>query len=495
MVTALRGARWAQLTLRLTTVGCLAMPCLAMPCIDASPARAEPHDGPALTLEQALKMVRTNHPKLARSRAAVAHARAREQLAWSRYMPGITGEFSYAPETPNYVPSPAFRRVLERRTEGGVARVASADGSLINVGCVGTQGGSTCDQTPPSPLPPHSYRLYDFWTARVGISWTLFDWGSTTHATRAAKAFVEARQHGLEATLAQVVLETKLAYYDVLAAEAAVSVALDQVAARERHVQTARALQAAGRHTALDVSSAESAEAEAELLLVRARGGVAFARQVLAVLTGDDAVRDRALVAPFERAREALQSGAELERTTDLRPELRELASEAKGMRDLSASARGAYMPQLHLQAGPSWSGSKLNELIPNFGAVIALRFPGSQGMNPLMVSANVKEAAAQSAMLSAQREVVRDELRLQAESARIDLLTATQAELASKKVVELARKRRDQAEVRYRGGVGTFLELSDAELALASARFDEVGATFDIGRAQSKLDRALGAQ
>jgi outer membrane protein TolC len=88
----------------------------------------------------------------------------------------------------------------------------------------------------------------------------------------------------------------------------------------------------------------------------------------------------------------------------------------------------------------------------------------------------------------------VRNEAKLQAESARIDVATAEQAKIAAQKVVDSARTRRDQAELRYRQGVGTFLDLSDAELAFTSARFEQVRAIFDVGRAQSKLERALGA-
>jgi outer membrane protein len=452
--------------------------------------------GPLLTLTQALEFARANHPKLARERAAVAQARAREQIAWSRYFPGITAEFSYAPETPNYVPSPAFRRVLERREAGGVGSVRDVDGNVIPVSCAGVTKEPGCDESPASPLPPRSYKLYDFWTARVGIAWTLFDWGSTTYATRAARTLVLAREEGVQATLAEIVLETKLAYYDVLAAEAAVAVAEEELAARQRHAQSAQVLQAAGRGTGVDVASAEAAVASAELLLVRAQGGVTFARAVLAVLTGREDVRERPLAVP-----EALHASADvpseqtLAKSTEDRPELRELSLEAKAMRELAESARAAYLPQIQLHAGPSWSGGALDELIPNFGAMIGLRFPGQQGMNPVQVAGNVKEAAARAASLRAQREVLRNELRMQAESARIELLTARQALLAARKVVDTARKRRDQAELRYRQGVGSFLDLSDAELAFTNARFEAVRAAFDVGRAQSRLERALGAR
>ncbi len=475
--------------------GGLAASLLAL-CLTATsaPSAQAQAQGAVLTLAQALELARKNHPALARSRAAVAHARAREQIARSRYFPGVTAEFSYAPQTPNYVPSPAFRRVLDRRGEGGVGRVHDVEGNVIQVACSGASNGA-CDQRAPSPLPRHSFQLYDFWTARVGIAWTLFDWGSTLHATRAAQAFVEARQQGVEKALADVLLECKLAYYDVLAAEAAVSVATEQVTSRSRHLESARALKAAGRSTAMDVSSAEAAFASAELVLVRAHGGVAFARAVLALLTGEDSVRERPLVAPTLSEGDVREHAEELAKAVEERPEVRELALEAKAMRELSASARSAYLPELNLQAGPWWSGSALNELIPNFGAVVALRFPGRQGMNPLLIAGNVKETAAQSALLASQKALVLKDVRLQAEQARIDLLTARQASVASRKVVEAALKRRDHAEMRYREGVGTFLELSDAELELTNARFDDVGATFDVGRAQSRLERALGSR
>lgn len=465
---------------------CLLVATLAL-CLLAARARSE--DQP-LTLESALALARANHPKLARDRASVRAARARVLQARAARLPGLVGEFSFAPETPNYVPSPAFRRVLDRRTEGGAASVLATNGLPVRVTCLAGSSPATCIDDVQSPLPSASYRLYSFWTVSVGLSWTVLDWGAMYHETQATRAALSGRQERLEATLAEVIEETKLAYYDTLAAEAAVEVATEELAARTLTRDTVRVFQQAGRSTGVDVASSESALAEAELLMVRARARRDAARVLLALTIGDASARQRALVVPALRDSQLCADSARRGRD---RPEVRELMHEARAEAARARALRGAYLPSLHVSAGPTWAGPQLNQLITNFGGVVGLRYPRTQGMNPLQIAGQRAEADATRAALEAEAETTRIALQLAAETACIELNITREALSAASKAVEAAHRQREQAVARYRQGAGSFLELSAAELAYVNARFAQVHARFEIGRAQSRAERALG--
>ena len=61
----------------------------------------------------------------------------------------------------------------------------------------------------------------------------------------------------------------------------------------------------------------------------------------------------------------------------------------------LQKSARGQYLPQLGLDAGPTWAGGSLGQLVPNLSAVVSLSYP-LLGMNPFAVHGQARQAAAQ---------------------------------------------------------------------------------------------------
>ena len=71
---------------------------------------------------------------------------------------------------------------------------------------------------------------------------------------------------------------------------------------------------------------------------------------------------------------------------------------------------------------------------------------------------------------------------------------TAAKAALsAAERSLTNARARLDLAEVRYRTGVGSGIELSDAQLAATNAAFQKLQATLRLDTARAQLTRALG--
>lgn len=462
-------------------------------------ARAQ-DEANVLTIENAVEMARGHHPQVAHQRAEVAQARALKEQAAAGYLPSLTGEFTFAPQTPNYSAAPGFQRVLDARTAAGVDSVVDTAGNRVLVNCVppvtpGGQVDGTACHPAPSYVPSPIYSVYQYWNASVGVAWVPFDWGKTYFADRSAAAAVTAEEMALGRTTSQIALDAKLAYYDVLNAEAAANVAEEETATRRRHLDTAQGLHDAGRNTKIDVASAESSLAAAELALVRARAAITVARGSLAAAIGDDSMHGYKLVMPVLPNDDSGPTDAEVAAASERRPELREMAMRAASARDGVRSARGSYLPQLQIQAGPWWSGSALDRLVTNYGASVSITYPGAYGMNPWLIHGKTDEAAAMSDAFDAEERRLHNVVRLEAEQARTELRSARKAVLAAGEFVRAARERRDQAEARYREGVGTYLELSDAEVEFTSARFEEVRSTFDVGRAQSRLERAMAAR
>jgi len=465
---------------------------------EKQPGEASQNDGPPLTIDEAVRLAESHHPQLASQKAAVDHALALKEQAVAGFLPGITGNFTFEPQTPNYSASPGFQRVLDARTDTGVDNVVDTTGNQVLVQCapalVNGQVQRTICHSAPSYIPSPNYRLYQYWSSGIGLSWVLWDWGKTIHATRSGSALVTAERMGLRGSTLDVVLNAKLAYFDALAAEAEADVAEEEVKTRQRHLDTAEGFHSAGTNTRVDVAAAQSFLAQGELALVRARAAVTVARAALAAAIGEDTMRKYSLVAPSSEGAPLPSDGA-ISAAANERPEVLALAYRAQSADEAAKSARGAYLPQVVVQAGPWWSGPTMGQQVTNIGASVSIMYPGQYGMNPWLVQGNADEQQALADEFSADEHKMHNTVRLEAEQARAALVAARKAAAASAKYVTTARERRDEQEARYRQGVGTFLELTDSELQYTSARFEDIRSKFDIGRAQSQLARALAQQ
>ena len=105
--------------------------------------------------------------------------------------------------------------------------------------------------------------------------------------------------------------------------------------------------------------------------------------------------------------------------------------------------------------------------------------------------------AAAQAEVRHAELEVERlaTSVELEVRQADADLRAARQRVAAARALNEFSAENERLAEVRYRGGVGTVLELSDAELADRNARQTLVAAEAGLQRSYAALRVAAGLQ
>ncbi len=127
----------------------------------------------------------------------------------------------------------------------------------------------------PSALPA------DYFTLGFGLTWPIWDWGQTYYRSLAAEDRDDAAAAELRQARSEVALEVDRRIEDERAAAAAVAVAHDAIAQAQEAFRVTSALVSAGGATTTDLLDAQSALAQAELNLVRARYGELRARAAL----------------------------------------------------------------------------------------------------------------------------------------------------------------------------------------------------------------------
>ncbi len=151
---------------------------------------------------------------------------------------------------------------------------------------------------------------------------------------------------------------------------------------------------------------------------------------------------------------------------------------------------QGGYGPSLGVQAGVTESGPRANDLSEGWNTQVTLSWPLFQGG---LTRAQVREARANASSLGAEADLLRQQVRLELEQARLGVRAARATLVASDEAAEAARERLTLAEGRYQTGVGSVLELADAQVALTTALGQRVQAEFQLATARSQLLRALG--
>jgi outer membrane protein TolC len=120
-----------------------------------------------------------------------------------------------------------------------------------------------------------------------------------------------------------------------------------------------------------------------------------------------------------------------------------------------------------------------------NFG--IQMSWPLFDG---LRAKGNIDLAQAQSKIADVQLRQAREEATIDVERSRAELTRAQSAFTARASNVREAEEAFELATLRFGRGIGTQLEVSDAQFALLNARSTEARATFDLYLAVAELAR-----
>ena len=94
--------------------------------------------------------------------------------------------------------------------------------------------------------------------------------------------------------------------------------------------------------------------------------------------------------------------------------------------------------------------------------------------------------------MRKAELDEVGERLRTIAQRSYVELDVSRSALPALQRALDAAQANHDQAEARFNGGLGTAVELSDAEALLTDAQIQIAVGQFQLSRARARLARVL---
>ena len=408
-----------------------------------------------LTLAEALRAARAHQPALEMARGNLVTAVGLAEQSRAALLPQLNGNASYTRATSNFVPQP-----------GGTTPTA--------------QQGSTSFAT--SPL----------WKVGLSASQLIYDFGESINRWKSTRVSADALAETVHIAEAQIVYNTRIAFFAARTAKDLVGVARDGLANQEKHLGQVEAFVEAGTHPEIDLTQARADRANAELQLINAEGTYDVARATLVQAMGIERSIDYDLsdeefpsIEDEDGVVETLVAQAKRKR-----PEMLNLRLNRQSQ-DLNLRAtHDMIWPSLGLVGTINDSGPAIDRTTWNFTGMVTFGIPLIQGG---AINAQIRQAEGQLVQAQAQIGTQSLQVRLDVEQARLGVRGAKAAIAATEDAFTNSRDRLRLAEGRYQAGVGSIIELGDAQLALTTAAAQKVQARYQLFTARAQLLKALG--
>jgi outer membrane protein len=327
----------------------------------------------------------------------------------------------------------------------------------------------------------------------MSVSQLLTDFGRTSRLTASARYASDAQQSQADVERARVLIDVDTAFFSVLRAEAVLKVADETVAARQVLVEQVRALAASKLKSRLDVSFAEVSLDEARLLATNARNDLDSARARLSAALG---ATDLEPVEPVEdpnvptlppNMQDLVAQGLKA------RPEIAQLRAEVASAQSYAAAERALKYPAVHAVATSGLMPAGALPLNSHWAvAGLLIEIPV---LNGHLFSARQREAEQKALAAQARLRTLETDIANTVRLAFLDASNARDRIAVTTRLQDQAGLALDLAQSRYQLGLGSIVELTQAQLSKTAAEIAVVTARYDYQARRAALDYEIGAK
>jgi outer membrane protein, multidrug efflux system len=364
----------------------------------------------------------------------------------------------------------AVARIREFRAEVGVARSALFPELTAN-------GSVSTNQAVFGAFEPQQF---DAFRVTADVQWELDFWGRIRRGVQASRADLEGEEAIYRATLLTLVSDVSTAYLELLELAQEEAIAQRTLASRRAGLELARSRFESGVISELDVHQFESEVAVPAASLAQARRLRSQREHELATLVGRmpfsiPADADLAAAVEAMQVPDSLPAVL-LARRPDVRAAERSLAAAVARV----GIAQASRLPRISITGNYGSQASDAGDLFGGDSEVYQLQagvsvplFTGGRLAN----QARAAGARAEQARLQFEQAVL--QAFREASDALVAVRTARDQRVAQQSQVIALRKAAELADIRYRGGVASYLEVLDAQRQLFSA---------ELGLSQTQL-------
>jgi outer membrane protein len=410
-----------------------------------APAAPAPQPGPSgatsLTLKQAEQLAIKNNPQISMGRLlALASGQVVREVR-SHLWPTAAGE---------------------------ITGVAAQSGNRVTAGALN------------NPI------IFQRAAAGIQVSQLITDFGRTTNLVSSASYTAKAENENALATQQQILLAVNKSFYSLLQAQAVLTVAQQTVKERQTVADQVGALYKSKLKSELDFSFASVNLAQAQLLLLDAENNEKAAQATLSMVLGYPNLQNFQLVDETSPLQPPASNIDDLiTQAFAMRPEIRSLQYQYESARKFQTAERDLLFPTIRAlgvlgvtpigdpEVAPS--GSALSNTYGAVGGNIEIPI-----FNGFQYFARSKEASLRAQASNERLRDLRDLVSRDVRTSWLDANTAYKRLSVTQQLLDQAKLALNLAQSRYNLGLGSIVELSQAQLQETQAEITFAQANYD---------------
>lgn len=327
---------------------------------------------------------------------------------------------------------------------------------------------------------------------RIALTLPLYTGGKAEGTIESAKLGLTVADLAIEKSKQQVKLDATTGYFNILQTANLVKVAQESVDGLTAHLKNVQAQYDVGTVAKSDVLRSEVELADADQKLIIAKNNLELAVASLNNVTGlslDTQITPKQATLTYVANNQTLDNSITYALAN--RPEVAQADANVAVAKQQIKIAGADKKPTVALTGYTDWYDKDLpggdND---NWGASITASY---KLFDSGLAKSKVKQADAGVSAATEQARQSRDSVQLEVRQAYLNMKEAEKRIETSKVAVDKAEEDFKIAQVRYSAGVGTNLDVIDAQLALTQAKTNNIQALFDYNTSKAKLDKAMG--
>jgi len=322
--------------------------------------------------------------------------------------------------------------------------------------------------------------LYERAAAGVTLRQMITDFGRTRNLVGSADLRAKAEASAQAATADDVMFAVDEAFYHALSTQAVLKVAADTVKARQTTADQVSALTGAKLKSTLDLSFANVDLAQAKLLLVDAENANQDALTTLNALVGNEREVAYTLVDETPKSPEAAPEDAEplVAEAFARRPDLESLDEQYAAAKKFSAAEHDLWRPTVTALGVMGDTPVRADQITtPWYGGVgVNVSVPLFNGF---LYSARAKEADLRASAANEQVQALRQAIARDVRTTVLAAQSNFERIAVTGQLVKEASSAFDLAQTRYKIGLSSMVELSQAQLAETQAQIAYANARY----------------
>jgi len=354
----------------------------------------------------------------------------------------------------------------------------------------------------------------------IQLDQLIYDFGKTPTKVKIQKLNLDSSQLDLKNIIIGTAYSVKLAYYNALSSQISIDIYNQSIEQYKQHLKQAKAFFEVGTKSKIDVTTAEVNLSNAQLNYIKAVDAYKTAISNLNNAMGLPNAPEYKLLDPVIAKTPENTNGNKIktQKTAvekfnitdnlsfkkydisfedaiktayDNRPDLKSLSVKDIASNESVKLAKKDYYPSLNGFANYGFGGQKFPlDSGWAFGANASLPV-----FNGFLTKNQINEAKANLDVSKSNLEILKQNIYLQVQQAYINRTEAEKRIPIAKVSVRQAKENLELAVGRYNVGVGSSIEVQDAEINYDSAQLSYVQVFYDYNTALSNLEKAMGVE